>query len=485
MKSRSQWTLLLGLMTAVAVAASTPAAEPPDSDARVTPVVKAYRKVRPAVVNIVTEQVVTARMGLTGDDMFDRMFPSPFVRQVPVHSLGSGFVVHADGYIVTNAHVVRRAEKIEVMFADGTKYPARVISAMEGQDLAVLKIDANGGPLPYLSLGRSDDLMVGETVIAVGNPFGYSSTVSVGIVSAVGRDLEFDNNVKIPGLIQTDAPINPGNSGGPLLNVHGQLIGITTAIRANAQSIGFAIPVDSLAAEMPDLMDFERLNRVIFGAAIVQRRTAWGTEVSVSAVRPGTPADGKLRKGDRVLALDGAKVEQIPDYTCPMLTARPGQKVRLRVERAGKATDVEVTLVAKPKPDGKVLAERLMGVTLKPVTGELAKDMRLAVDRGLVVVALDAAGPAAKLGVQLKDVLFQVDRFFVMNLDDLGMALEEVQGGQALRIAIVRHNVRAWATLRTREAATQPTTKPATNPTTTTQPTTRPITTKPATGAPA
>ncbi|HUT62274.1 MAG TPA: trypsin-like peptidase domain-containing protein [Phycisphaerae bacterium] len=451
----------LGLLAALAAwpTAAAPA-DVPDGDPRVTPVVRAYRKVKPAVVNIVTEKIITARMGLMGDSFFDDIFPSPFVRRVPVHSLGSGFVIHPSGYLVTNAHVVRRAEKIDVVFQDEAKYPAKVISAEERCDLAVLKIEANA-PLPHLPLGRSDDLMVGETVIAIGNPFGYASTVSVGVISATGRNLEFGNGVEIASLIQTDAPINPGNSGGPLLNIKGELIGITTAIRANAQSIGFAIPVDTLAAETTRLLDFERLNRVVFGAAVEQKRGRGGPEVLVSGVRRGTPADGKLRKGDRLVSVDGAKVAQIPDFSCPMLAAKPGRKVRLGVLRGGRPADVEVTLEAKPRPDGRALGKTMLGVTLKPVTKQLAGDMGLPVERGLVVVGLDADGPAARIGVKLKDVLFQLGRMYVMDLDDLGMALEDVKGGQPVRIAIIRGRVRAWATIRTREqAASQPAKEP-------------------------
>ena len=464
MKTRTRWLLWLACVFAPAVTLALPAlaGDVPDNDPRVTPVVRAYRKVKPAVVNIATEQIVNARMGLTGDDIFDQVFPSPLLRRVPVQSLGSGFVIHPSGFIVTNAHVVRRAEKIEVQFADKTKYPAKIVSASEQYDLAVLKIDPNGGAaLPYLPLGRSDDLMVGETVIAVGNPFGYTSTLSTGVISAIGRDLEFEGGVKIASLIQTDAPINPGNSGGPLLNVKGELIGITTAIRAGAQNIGFAIPVDSLAAELSELTDYERVNRVILGAAVAQKQTPAGTMVIVTSVRPGTPAEGKLLKDDRILAVGGAKVEQIPDFVCTMLFARAGQRLPLRVERAGKAMDVEVLLTAKPRPDGKLLGERLLGVTLQPITPELAKEQRLTVDKGLLVVAVDADGPAAKIGVQKKDVLFQVDRFYVTSLDDLGMILEDVKGGQRLPVGIVRGNVRAWAPIVTRQATSGPTSRPA------------------------
>lgn len=456
------WILTVALAAAAAQGGVPQATSGPGLDAnnpRITPVVRAYQKVKPAVVNITTEQIVTARMGM-GADLFDDIFPTPFTRRVPVQSLGSGVVVHPSGYIITNAHVVRRAEKVEVVFQDQTKYPARIISSDQQYDLAVLKIEPNDNlPLPYLPLGRSDDLMVGETVIAIGNPFGFSNTVSVGIVSATGRDLEFENGVKIASLIQTDAPINPGNSGGPLVNIYGELIGITTAIKADAQNIGFAIPVDTLAMELADLLDFERLNRVIFGASIGTRHGPQGAEVYIKAIRPGTPADGPLAKDDQVVSLNGVPVKQVPDYACAMLTAKGGDKVKLGIVRGGAAREVEVTLGSKPKPDGKALAERLLGLTLKPITPELAKDLRLPVNKGMVIVGIDAASPAAEVGLQLKDVLIQLDRFYVMSLEDLGTLLEDVKGDTVLRIGFIRGNVRVFTAIKTRsrKAATAPT----------------------------
>src|SRR5208337_2106089 len=168
------------------------------------------------------------------------------VMRVPANSLGSGFIIHADGYVVTNNHVIDRAREITVELADGRKLPASLISADADADLAILKINTDK-PLPVLELGDSSDLMIGEPTIAVGNPFGYSHTVSTGIVSALHRDLkDREGKVSLSELIQTDAAINPGNSGGPLLNAYGQVIGINTAIRGDAQGIGFAIAVSSL-----------------------------------------------------------------------------------------------------------------------------------------------------------------------------------------------------------------------------------------------
>lgn len=447
----------------------TSAAPAPGADvSRQTPVVLAYRRARPAVVNISTEQVVTMGLSPFGRDIFEDIFPSPFTRRVPVQSLGSGFLVHQGGYAITNDHVVRRAQKITVTLADKTPLPARVISSDPTHDLAVLKVDPpKGVPLPYLPLGRSDDLMVGETVIAIGNPFGYSHTVSSGIISALDRKLEFKEGVAFEGLIQTDAPINPGSSGGPLLNIRGELIGINTAIRADAQNIGFAIPVDALIDDFGKLLDFERISRVIFGAVIRQRHAEAGDELYVAEVHPGTPASGALRVGDRLAAVNGVPVRQIPDFTCAMLGVKAPAAVQLRGLRDGSGFVASVALKPKPRPDGKALAQALFGVALRPITPEIARDLRLPVDAGLLVVGVDAGGPADRIGLRPRDIIFQVGRFYVQDLDALGMLLEDVPPGEAVKIGVARGSVAAWVTIQASRAAQPrpgPQTAPATQP---------------------
>ncbi|MFW6133755.1 MAG: trypsin-like peptidase domain-containing protein [Planctomycetota bacterium] len=450
-------------MTAWAAAAATlaplaPAGAAPDENPRITPVVRAYRRVRPAVVNITAEKIVTTRFGIGGDP-FSKVFPSPFRRRVPVRSLGSGFLIHPDGYLVTNAHVIRRAQKVSVtLHGDDKPRPARVISADVDHDLAVLKIDPpDGEPLAYLPLGRSDDLMVGEPVIAIGNPMGYANTLTTGVVSGIGRTLEFDQGVTYRGLIQTDTPINPGNSGGPLLNVRGELIGVNTAIRADAQNIGFAIPVDALAAELSGLLDFEQINRVVFGATVRQRHTDDGDTLVVTDVRADTPADGRLKVGDEIVALNGRQIHQIPGFTCGMLSVEAGTSVRLGCRRGGEPRTVEVPVVAKPKPDGRALARRLLGMTVRTVTPELAERLTLPADRGLLIVGVSEGGPAHKLGLRLKDILFQVDKYYVADLEDLGMVLEGVQPGRRIRIGIIRGRQAVWLVVRTRRDADAPT----------------------------
>lgn len=419
--------------------------EVPANDPRVTPVVTAYRKARPAVVNISTEQIVTTRVGVFGNDPFDNIFPSPFVRDVPVLTLGSGVVIHPSGFVVTNAHVVRQAQKITVALDEQTKVPASVISADPRHDLAVLKVDVPAGKeLPFLPLGRSDDLMVGESVIAIGNPLGYSNSLTTGVISAIDRTLKFSGNVEIGGLIQTDAPINPGNSGGPLLNIKGELIGINTAIRGDAQNIGFAIPVDALAHELSALLDYERLNRVVVGMSVRQRHADTGDELVVAAVRPGTPAHLVLKEGYRLKAMNGKLLRQMPDFVCQMISVKPGDTVNFTCVHEGRELAVAVKVAAKPKPDGKALAEKLFGLHLREVSPQLARDLRLPIDRGMLVTGVQAGSVAQKIGIQAKDVVFQMERLYLKDMDSLATMLEDLKGGEVLRIGIIRGNVAAW-----------------------------------------
>jgi serine protease Do len=339
-----------------------------------------------------------------------------------------------------------------VTLADKSACEAQVVAANAGDDLAVLKIEPKDGrPFPYLPLGRSDDLMIGETVIAIGNPLGYQNTCTTGIISALDRKLEFRGGRAYAGLIQTDAPINPGNSGGPLLNMAAGLIGVNTAIRADAQGIGFAIPVDRLTADLPKLLDFERLNRVVFGLTVQQRHLDTTEELVVTAVAPGSPAaKGGCRVGDRLLALNGKNLNQLPDYQFAMLNAAPNAAIKLTCWRNGKTLPLTVTVEPRPKPDGAALAGRLLGLEVRTVTPELARQLRLAARAGMLVTGVEREGPADRLGIRRGDIVFQLGRWYVTDLDRLGAILEDVTAGEALRIGIIRGRARAWTTIRVR-----------------------------------
>jgi len=446
---------LLTVATSSLLAAGAPPAKRRPRASRITPVVEAYRRAAPAVVNISTITPVETglRMFGGGDDPFREFMPRLLRRTVPVTSLGSGFLIHADGYLVTNAHVVRRARKITVTLADKSSFEADVVAANSAHDLAVLKVrDAGSRTFHFLRLGRSDDLLVGETVIVIGNPFGYQNTCTTGVLSALSRKIELRPGVVHDRLIQIDAAVNPGNSGGPLLNVNGELIGINTAIRSDAEGIGFAIPVGLLADDLPRLLDFERLNRVVFGLTVARRHTPAGKRLVVASVAPGSPAaEAGCRVGDCVLALNGKPLKHLPHFQIAMLGIDPGATARLRCLRAGKTVRFDVTVKARPKPDGGALAEGLFGLHLKALTEELARRLRLPVEAGLLVTRVEQGSPADELGIRRGDVVFQLGRWYVTDLDRVGAILEDVEPGGTLRVGIIRGRVRAWASLKARK----------------------------------
>ncbi len=444
----------------LALASACRAVDP--DDPRITPEVRVFRDAHPAVVNISAKRIVRQRRGLFGNDPFDDIFPSPFTQRVPVQSLGSGVLIHPSGYIVTNAHVVRRASEVTVTLAEDEEkaIEAKLISVDPDYDLAVLKIDpacaGNDKKLPFLPLGRSDDLMVGEKVIAIGNPLGYANSLTSGHISALRRTLTFGGGVSYADLVQIDAPINPGNSGGALLNIKGELIGINTAIRADAQNIGFAIPIGQLAGEMTRMLDFQRINRVRFGAQVKQIHDDEGCRLLVSKVESDSPADGKLQVGDRLLALDGQALSQISDYACRMLEASPERPLGLDILRDGQRRRVEITLQSVPKPDGKKLMTEMFGLSVKPITPALSRRLRLSVNRGLLVTEVQADSPGAKVGIAPRDILFQVGRFYVEDLEDVATLLEDLRRGQNVRVGILRRNVAAWTTLQAQADADAP-----------------------------
>ncbi len=418
---------------------------PSDADRlalRASPVVKVFREASPAVVNIATTTVVTARQPLGLDRIFDELFdlPSARPRQYEAHSVGSGFLIHAQGYVVTNAHVVDRVSECKVIFVDGTALPATPVALDRRNDLAVLKVDAER-PLPHLRLGRSDDLMPGETVIAIGNPLGYQHTVTSGIVSALDRELRFSRDVVYSGLIQTDASINPGNSGGPLLNVLGELIGINSAIRGDAQNIGFAIPVDRLREVLPEMLDIERLRRVKLGLHFTGRTDPGSPAGAViHRVDPASPAaQAGLRPGDVVTAIDGIKTPDFID-AFPVLEAAPvGKALKLSIRRAQEQPrEADVTLAEAPKPDGAKLMFARFGIRVQELSRQDLNRLRLRQPIGLLVAEVAPASDARREGVAAGDLVTSVAGFPVTTLDGLGHLLEQVKTDDAVPMRFVR-----------------------------------------------
>jgi len=405
---------------------------------RETPVVAVYRRTHNAVVNISGEQTVSQRLW---PQAFDPWGPR-FQQQVAV--LGSGFVVHEDGFVVTNAHVVESVKRIKAVFSDGREFQARIISADTSKDLAVLRIDA-GGKLPFIEFGRSDDLMIGETVIAIGNPYGYSNTVTSGVVSAVGRDIQVSEGYWLRGLIQTDAPINPGNSGGPLLNVNGQLIGITTAIRAEAQNIGFAIPVDTLVDNVGQMLMPEKLRRVRLGLTVGRMTTAGQFRgLVVKSVSKGSPADEKkLAAGDLIVEIDGHKPHSIVDFYIRMIDKEAGQPIRLTYVRPGeknpRSRAVELAMLPRPVPDGRALAKTYFQMEVSELTAAVARRFNFENAYPILIVThLEAGGAAARAGIKPGDLILQINDATPRDLPEFGMEMENVAEGNTVELKILR-----------------------------------------------
>jgi len=398
-------------------------------------VVEVFEGARGAVVNIsATQFIERSPFG----DLFDEIFEShrlPRLRY-KVRSVGSGFVIHRDGYIITNAHVVLRTQDPQVIFADKSRYDADIVRIDEEHDLAVLQIKADHS-LPHLKLGRSDDLMVGEAVVAIGNPFGYQNTVTAGIVSALDRELHFSKDgrdMTYRGLIQTDAAINPGNSGGPLLNVLGELVGINTAIRGDAQNMSFAIPVDQLRALLPSLLSPEQLNRVQVGLRVGGRKEMMVVEV----VDPSPAAEAGIQPGDTILSIDGMPLEDTIDFYCQMLSKKAGQIVTVKLARNEEQRRVLLKLQAVPKPDGAALARERLGLELKQISTRATARLNLLVDSILVITAVEPDSPGGRIDLRPDDVLWQLGGVRGPNFDQVGEILNSAHHGDVLYISVVR-----------------------------------------------
>jgi serine protease Do len=409
---------------------------------RETPVVKVYRDTHKAVVNISGERRVARRIWPD----FDLDFWGPGIEQ-QVSVLGSGFVVHEEGFIITNAHVVEGVNRIKVMFSDGREFQAQVISADASRDLAVLAIETNE-KLPFVELGRSTDLMIGETVVAIGNPYGYANTVTSGVISAVGRDLQVTEGYWLRGLIQTDAPINPGSSGGPLLNINGDLVGINTAIRADAQNIGFAIPVDALVDNLSQMLMPEKLRRVRLGLSVGRMKSVGGfSGLVIDTVNKGSPAEEKgLSKDDLIVQVDDHKLHSLIDFYVRLMHKEVGQPIRLSVVSPREAPPrfrvVELAMLPRPLPDGRLLARRYFQMGVSELTADVARRFNFRSAYPILIVTdVDPGGVAARAGVESGDLILQINGVGVQNVRELSLEMEKVSEDDIVELQILRISI--------------------------------------------
>jgi serine protease Do len=420
----------------------TPAA--PAVNLRRTVTVEVVQKTKDAVVNISATKLVSQRIQPPGFDPFVLPFDMGQIVQVPTSSLGSGFIIHPDGYVVTNNHVIDRASQISVELANGQKSPAELISADPDADLALLRIHTST-PLPVLSLGESDDLLIGEPVIAVGNPLGFSHTVSTGIVSAVHRNIDptaeqqsgdptrgqplSGEAAALHDLIQTDAAINPGNSGGPLLNVYGQVIGIDTAIRSDAQNIGFAIPIDRLRNLIPELMNPAGVNKVEVPLKLTEQRQMIEPATVVARV---VSADSTHRVLE---SINGQHPGNIVDAYADLLRLTVGTPATITW------SDGQTTRLlprAAPAPDAVVQARARLGATIAAVTPMLAQRLNLTVNQGMLITSVDRDSVADRAGLKPGDVLVRLGRYPVNTLADIAALLPKLPVSGEVHVIVVR-----------------------------------------------
>jgi serine protease Do len=425
------------------------------------------KTLKPAVVNISTKRVdqQTPMQSPFGDneqlrEFFKRFGVPPESQPRAVRSLGSGFIVNPDGYIVTNNHVVDGATEIRVKMDDGRELSGKVVGRDPKTDLALLKVEASG--LPVIPFGDSAQLRVGEPVMAIGNPFGLEQTVTTGIVSATGRVIgqgPYDD------FIQTDASINPGNSGGPLINSRGQVVGINNAIfsqSGGSVGIGFAIPINQVKPVVTQLASTGKVTRGWLGVSIqsLTPELAKGFQMSenagalVASVQTDSPAArAGLKAGDVVTQFDGQKIAHPGDLSRLVANTPVGRKVALNVIRDGKPITLDVTVAQMEEPGQQVASasgdesKGALGLSVEPLTPDRARDMKLADAHGVLVRGVRDGSPAETAGIRPGDVITEVDHQKVPDVAQLKRVLDKHPKGAPIVVMIQRDGASLYVAL--------------------------------------
>ena len=411
--------------------------------------IEVSEKVTPAVVNISAERVRKVdRLNPLFEDFFGEFFRRPPVEQRE-RSLGSGFILSVDGYILTNEHVVSGAEQIKVRLPDQRVFPGKVVGVDAKTDVAVIKIDAEES-LPIVVLGDSDRLKVGQWALAIGNPFGLDSTLTVGVISATGRtDVGIED---YENFVQTDASINPGNSGGPLLNIYGEVVGVNTAIVASGNGIGFAIPIN-LARQIADqLISSGQVTRGWLGVRIqpldASLAESFGldrvTGALVTGVLPGTPAEkAGIRRGDVLLSFNGKPVRSVKELQLLVASSPVGRSVSLEVLREGTRLTLETVLVARDEtiqPEGSAETDSAtpwLGMSFEE-TGQ-----------GVQITSVDSDSIAGEAGIREGDIVLAINRQAVATLADLHAARRTTRGKDSVLLLLRRGEANLFVALPT------------------------------------
>jgi serine protease Do len=392
-------------------------------------------------------------------DFFEKFFQFPMPKEFKQKSLGSGFIIDKDGFILTNNHVVEKTKEIEVTLKDDRTFEAEIVGRDPKTDLALIRIDADDTLTPLI-FGDSEGLRVGDWVLAIGSPFGLGHTVTAGIVSAkfrkIGAEVYED-------FIQTDASINPGNSGGPLLNVKGEVIGINTAIFSQSGGnigIGFAIPINMAKDLLPQLRE-GKIIRGWLGVMIQEITPAIKDKLDletdegalVSDVTKDSPADeAGIKRGDVIVSFDGRKIKDMQDLPMIVASTPVGKEVSVEVLRKGKNKDFRVKIRKLEEEEATSAAgaseqEPELGMTVREITPELAQNYQLAQTDGLVVVRVETSSPAADAGVRPGDIILEIDQERVTDLEEFQRKIDTFGKGDTILLLIRRQKANLFLTI--------------------------------------
>jgi Do/DeqQ family serine protease len=423
-------------------------------ETRENSVVKAIRKVSPAVVNISSQYEIRKNsnpfsgygMDPLLENFFRDFFSPELERREQRTSLGSGIIIDGHrGLLLTNTHVVEKATRINVALKDEREFEAIIVGMDPDSDLAVLKINSNK-PLPSIQMGNSEEIMIGESVIAIGNPFGFSHTVTTGVVSAVNRSIKTDQRV-FHKFIQTDASINPGNSGGPLININGELIGINTAIYSQAQGIGFAIPINRAKRIISDLINYGEVVQPWTGMTVqtidsdlsnylnIQNDVG----VMVTSVEPKSPASiAGITEGDIIIAIDGWRITHISDYHLKIKEISADQTILFKINRKGKIVTVSLKTKLFPMDRALELANQRLGISVSELDKQVRTKYGIRARTGVLIISMRKNSHLARIGVKPGDIIRQIDEARVDNLSEFKAAMVKYRNKPSIVLLIQR-----------------------------------------------
>ncbi|GAB4114531.1 MAG: Do family serine endopeptidase [Candidatus Caldatribacteriota bacterium] len=420
-------------------------------------IAKIAEEVGPAVVNIDTVRMVQTGYSFFDDPFFRQFFGDQFqeyTRTIPQKGTGSGFIISEEGYIFTNQHVVYKADKIKVTLSDGREFEGEVVGEDMDSDMAIVKIKADN--LPVVQLGDSDQLRVGEIVIAIGNPYGLAQTVTMGVISAKDRSISTEiEGHSYNNLIQTDTAINPGNSGGPLINTKGEVVGINTAIIPYAQGIGFAIPINIAKRNIDDLIQLGHVRTPWIGVYIQEVtpeiaqyfNLTKAQGVLVADVVENTPAEkAGIKRGDIIIKVNHQEVNSSLELQNKIRSLKIGEIALLEVLRNGKELSFEMKVEEKPASEGQSSEpgkEQVFsvqtGLKVEPVTQEIAKEVGLPWVKGLVITEVLPGSSADDRGLRRGDIILEANHKEVSSLEEWRTIVNSLEEGDTLLLLVFRN----------------------------------------------